>query len=386
MPRSTGSLLVSSLALTAAILCQPDSARAQGCIAVRGGSCMMGNHHMSETDAGSYLNAGEWQTSVAYRWLHSDREFKGNQETATQDRYKNQDVNDSHFIDLNALYAINARFSIGLTIPFVSSTRSSKGEHGYSAAGDPGPYSYDKKRYSTSAGGIGDVRVAGYAWLWDPKKMPQGNLSVGLGLKLPTGDDAVTDVFHTSTAATKVGPVDQSIQPGDGGYGFTVELQGFRNLYKGLSGYAQGYYLFNPRDMNGVSTLRGSTPTPFTPPETKVMSVTDQYLARVGLSYNLVPQWGLSLSFGPRIEGVPVEDLIGDSNGFRRPGYAISVEPGLSVNKGHWSFNVTAPVAFYRTREQSLPEKQITARTGFYNQGNASFADYVITSSISYRF
>jgi hypothetical protein len=59
------------------------------------------------------------------------------------------------------------------------------------------------------------------------------------------------------------------------------------------------------------------------------MSATDQYLYRGGVGHGVPKIRGLAMSFGGRIEGVPVRNALGGSNGFRRPGYAISIDPGL---------------------------------------------------------
>lgn len=64
------------------------------------------------------------------------------------------------------------------------------------------------------------------------------------------------------------------------------------------------------------------------------MSVADQYLFRVGAAFPVPRVSGLTFGIGLRGEGVPATDLIGKSDGFRRPGYAISVEPGIIYSKG----------------------------------------------------
>jgi len=69
----------------------------------------------------------------------------------------------------------------------------------------------------------------------------------------------------------------------------------------------------------------------------------------------------------------PVEDLIGDSDGFRRPGYAVSVEPGLSFSRGPHTFSVAVPVAAYRNRTRSVADRLVPGR-----HGDAAFADYVV--------
>ena len=324
-------------------------------------------------------------------------------------------INDSHFIDLGLSYQITPRAGVALVLPFVYSDRSSFYEH---SGGSPAT---GARRGHSRASGIGDIRLTGNVWLWNPTKHPKGNIQLGLGLKAPTGDYEATDTFNTVR-----GPeehfVDQSIQPGDGGWGFSAEFFAYREIFERTSVYAQGFYMFNPRDVNGVSTgianPRGRTITALnrtiantasTPAQVAtaqarlnaatalgyntstaledVMSVTDQYLARAGFTFTLVKSWGLALSLGGRLEGVPVEDALGDSNGFRRPGYTVAIEPGITLMKGRFSAAVYAPVALYRNRQASVADKrwdQIVG--GGTTGGDAAFADFVITTSISYRF
>ncbi len=85
---------------------------------------------------------------------------------------------------------------------------------------------------------------------------------------------------------------------------------------------------------------------------------------------------GFGVSLGGRIEGVPAEDLIGGSNGFRRPGYAISVEPGLSYGQGPQAFLLAVPIALQRNRLRSVPDRLEANR-----QGDAAFADYLVLFS-----
>src|SRR5439155_8688365 len=119
-----------------------------------------------------------------------------------------------------------------------------------------------------------------------------------------------------------VATADQSIQAGDGGTGFAIDIGAYKRTYFNSELYFAGVYLFNPRDTNGVSSFRSR------PGET-VLSVTDQYLFRGGIGHAIPRVRGLAMSIGGRIEGVPVRDAFGRANGFRRPGYAISVDPGF---------------------------------------------------------
>jgi hypothetical protein len=103
------------------------------------------------------------------------------------------------------------------------------------------------------------------------------------------------------------------------------------------------------------------------------MSIADLYLARTGVTYSGASWKGFGVGLGGRLEGVPVEDLIGDSDGFRRPGYALSIEPALSYSRGPHAVSLAVPVALYRNRTRSVPDRLEPGR-----HGDAAFADYVV--------
>lgn len=334
---------------------------AQGCVAIRAmGGC--GN-----SGTAGMLHAGQWQVGSTYRYFESYKHFRGKHEETERVENGTNVINNSHFLDLNVTYAFTNRFSVFASIPFVYNDRSSLYEHNR------------KERYHTQSAGLADIRLAASYWVINPDKYHKGNVSVGLGFKLPTGDYDATDEFVTGeNGETTVKSVDQSIQPGDGGFGITFEVNGFHQIVGPLNVYGSGYYLMNPREDNGTPTYRSNK-------YEAIMSVPDQYLARVGLSYT-APWYGLGASLGVRTEGVPVYDLVGGSDWFRRPGYAFSIEPGLSWNTPNFSFFVNVPVAMVRNRPQSVPDKQTTEETGVYKNGDAAFADYSLLTGVSWRF
>lgn len=93
--------------------------------------------------------------------------------------------------------------------------------------------------------------------------------------------------------------------------------------------------------------------------------------------YSSVSFWNFNFT-------IPVRDLVGESDGFRRPGYVISVEPGISYMKGNVTGTLYFPIALIRNLTQSLtdienstPEKEV--------HGNAAFADYLINVGIVWR-
>ena len=310
-------------------------------MAVRCGALSLG------AQGNSYLEKGEWQASLAYRWLHSDRHFIGDREQPRRQELGTEVINDIHTFDLSLARGLTSRFSLALTLPFAQADRSSLYEHDRT------------NRHGMQAGGLGDVRLVGTVWVFDPPGHTNGNLAFGAGIKAPTGDYEATD-YKFKPAGPVLSYVDSSIQPGDGGWGILLEAQGFQKVVDRLFAYASASYLINPREKI---------------PSTGY-SVWDSYLFRVGASYAIWPSQGLSLSLGGRMEGVPSTDLFGGSSGFRRPGYAISIEPGIAWTHQKWTLSVTAPVALERNRERNF------ARV----PGDAAFADYLITSAISYRF
>jgi hypothetical protein len=134
------------------------------------------------------------------------------------------------------------------------------------------------------------------------------------------------------------------------------------------------YYLFNPMKTNGILTRGGNSE----------FSVPDQFAALLGtLFYPKVN--GLSFYLGGRVEGVPSSDIIGSSAGYRRPGYAISVDPGINYSISNFTMSLNIPIAVERNRIQSYSDKERTRNTGVFTQGDAAFADYTINFNLSYR-
>ena len=220
---------------------------------------------------------------------------------------------------------------------------------------------------------IGDIAVGGRAWIFKPPTESGDNISVGMFLKLPTGKYNATGLATNALGQQIIATADQSVQAGDGGTGLAVELQGFKRIPFQSELYFTGTYLFNPRDTNGVSSFRSA------PGET-VLSVSDQYLYRGGIGRPVPKIKGLAVSFGGRIEGVPVRDAFGKSNGFRRPGYAISLDPGFLYVRGAYLFSCNIPWAIERNRKRSVADYANRRR------GDAAFADYALMFSLSRRF
>ncbi|TWF40001.1 hypothetical protein FHW36_105442 [Chitinophaga polysaccharea] len=373
MPKSTfkcvrrhcGKMVVAG----AVLLLLQQSAKAQGCVAIRstGTVCMK---PQAETGPG-------WQVNMLYRYFKSFRHFVGTEEQKERLEQHTEVINWQHTLDLSLVRVFNSRWSLAVNVPVLANTRSSLYEHYGNNSKSP------NARQQTHSFGIGDIRFAVYRWLLNPARAMKGNIQAGLGLKLPTGDYQFQDYFVKNDSTRILGPVDQSIQLGDGGTGFTTELNGYYNFSHRLSMYGSFYYLFNPREQNGVSTARGGTASAGAIQYgTAVMSVPDQYMVRLGANYSLEH---LTVSAGIRRECIPAKDLIGGSSGFRRPGYVVSAEPGLSYKFRNLGLFATVPMALKRNRTQSYGDKLQTQATGVYKQGDAAFADYSVNIGMSIK-
>jgi hypothetical protein len=345
-------LLIATMAVASFAL--SPTALAQGCIVARSSSQLMG----PESQAG-YLQPGEFESSVSYRHQFSFRHFVGSEEQTYRVQQGTQVMNKINLQDLTLTYGVSTRCSLSLDVPVLLASRRS-----------------NNSPYTTTAQGLGDLGVSAQAWVWNPKKARRGNMSVGIGVVLPTGKSDVTnkvDKFDGKGPQPVV--VDYSIQPGTGGTGIVFRWQAFRAVFGGAVAYVNGNYIATPQNFN--NTLRtGQSPSSLT----AYNSISDQYLIEGGITRPFSRIRGLTWSLGPRIEGVPAYDLIGDDMGFRRPGYAISIVPGFQYARSGQMFSFGIGKAIYRNRTQSATD----ALTGTH--GDAAFADYVWLGSYSARF
>lgn len=340
---------------------------AQGCVAIRsnGNTC-------TSAKAGDSKGL---QLNFNTRYFKSYKHFVGTEEQHERTEAGTEVINHSLSWDFTLTKNLNKYWSFSLNLPLISNVRSSMYEHYGNNSTSP------NARNNTRSFGIGDIRLSAYRWMFDPATSHKGNLQVGLGIKLPTGDFEYQDFFHKRTASggdsVVLGPVDQSIQLGDGGTGITLELNGYYNFSARLGFYGNFYYLANPREQNGVSTSRGGAQSQTNIQYfTSTMSVPDQFMIRGGFAYTAARN--LNVSGGIRMEAIPSSDLIGGDRGFRRPGYVISAEPTVSYMTKKATFYLSVPVAIERNRTQSYSDKLRSKATGNHVQGDAAFADYLV--------
>jgi hypothetical protein len=258
--------------------------------------------------------------------------------------------------DLTFNYGLTERFSASLTLPFSYGTHSR--------------YYADNTRHKVKAGGLGDVNLMGTFWFLDPATHASGNVAASFGVKAPTGKNDVQDDFFLANGSVVQRPVDQSIQLGDGGWGFLLQAQAFQKLFESGYGYANGSYLLSPKNTTDVGS-----PLPAVP-----LSVPDVFSARLGLVYTLPFAPALAVGFGGRVDGIPRRDVIGDSDGFRRPAVIGYADPSIEVTLAGYRLTVNVPVRVYADFRPGLLDRQ------FNFAGGGDLAKYLFFFGIDRRF
>jgi len=325
---------------------------AQGCIVARS------NGEQGGPDSeGGYLAQGDWEFGIGYRHQFSFIHFVGDVEQNYRVQGGTQVENKINLENFSATYQISSRFSLTADIPLLTASR----------------HTNDSPIIYTSSG-IGDSSVLAQGWIWDPKEKTGGNIQLGIGLLLPTGKDNVENTV-TSNGKTVTAPVDYSIQPGQGSWGIPLEWAAFKN-WRTNQFYFNGSYTMMLKDLGA---LRSTTPVPVT--LTNYNAVSDQYLYEAGVAHPISKIRGLTVLFGPRMEGVPARNLlpVGDNLGFRRPGFAVSVEPGVQYTRNGNVLSVTIARAIFRDRTRSVPD----VLTG--GHGDAAFANWVWLADYTFR-
>jgi hypothetical protein len=353
-----------SAALFTAIICALPVSHAQGCVAAHSPQPVISGLDPTSEFSNRRFENGEWwrglTVTTGYRVYNSFRHYIGTVYQVQRQLQHSAVVNHVNLFELDLNYQLTPRFSLVASVPGLDASR-----HGQSS-----PLNV------YHSGGIGDVTVGVQSWIFRPPTENHGNIALSAQLKLPTGINDAKGTKTNSNGSTTVLPFDESIQPGDGTWGFSLATQAYKEIKWRTAGYFTGSWLFSPQDTTGVATGRPA-------PGEGVVSATDQYLWRGGFSrpvtgVKLVR--GMALSVGGRMEGVPVRDAFGSSNGFRRPGYVISIEPGLTYERGRTMINVSGPWAMERNRKTSVTDY------ANHTHGDAAFADYTVIAGITRSF
>jgi hypothetical protein len=331
-------------------------------------------------EGSSTLPAGHWEASVFFRYYNSRQDVLGDTPLDHPIVYANTHV---YGFTVSATYAVTDRFDLTLDFPFQYGTRQTWIEHNFMSM----------TLHTMRAGGIGDMRLSASYWLFDPKKSPNRNVSLSLGVSMPTGVDDAED-FSYRARRKELRPVDPAIQPGNGAWGILVGGHAFTSLsfpqlphsdwFVNTYAYAEGAYVITPQETNGVQSTIGDEPLLTGGFKGFIFdSVPDQFLVRAGVAQVVWPSKGVSISAGIRWEGVPPRDLIGGDLGWRLPGYSLSFEPGVTWSpRRQDSFSVYVPIAVHRHAGLDANSQSMNM-TG---PGLATIADWQLIVSYTHQF
>lgn len=218
---------------------------------------------------------------LAYRSLTAGQWFVGEDVREDKAPFGQPLFLNINSIDLTLSYGLSDRLNVSVTVPFSYGTHSR--------------YYGDNARHKVKAGGLGDVNLMGSFWLLDPVRHADGDVAVSLGVKAPTGKNDVEDDFFLANGSVVQRPVDQSIQLGDGGWGFLLQAQAFQKLFENGYGYANGSYLLSPKNTTEIGS-----PLPGVP-----LSVPDVYSGRLGFIYTLPFAPALSVGLAAGLTAYP---------------------------------------------------------------------------------
>jgi hypothetical protein len=322
-----------------------------------------------------YLQPGHFQVDLGYRALHSQWP---NWERKHRERsVASFVINKQQIEDFVITYQGTKQTQVSLSIPVVAGS--------FSFLYGPIPVAsqavLNRPRTTEGARGIGDISLVARRWLLPTEHFYSGNMAFGLGCKFPTGKWTEQSPYPDINGKNlMMKAVDQSIQPGDGGFGMIADVQGFKQFRK-VTLFGFGTYLVNPRNTNGtpsiITNLLGLQAAAKALPKEITNSVPDQYLAEVGFASPIPKVRGMYLSFASRIEGVPPTDLWGGNVGFRRAGFALYWEPGISYSHGNNVWSVNVPLLTFANLMQLPIDHRLS---------DATVANWIILARYSRRF
>ena len=302
------------------------------------------------------MEARHWELGAAFRHLGADQWFVGSQVRESAAPFGQPLLLNIDSLDVTLTYGVTDRVSVTMTVPFSHGTHSR--------------FYADGQRHKVAAGGLGDISGVANIWLRRPARESSGNLAVGFGVKTDSGNNGAVDNYFLAGGLVTRNPVDQSIQLGDGGVGLIFQMQGFHKVAGNTSAYGYGWYLLTPREKTSVASPLAGVP----------LSVPDVYSVRSGISTQLSRRHSISATLGPRIDGIPLRDLVGGSSGFRRPGFTLYIDPGVIISKGRSTWNINLPVRVHQNFERSLADiAQGTA-------GGGDLARYLLLIGYTFRF
>jgi len=351
--RRTATILMPALAAVM-LAGTPSRVSAQGCILLRQTAPLFGA-------TGPQQEVGSWTLVFTGRTSTADIHYNGTERQRQRETEGTYVVNRQNSMTGTLGYQLTPRVSLYANVPFIEAS------WGIPSPRSGGPAA----RANENAHGLGDITSLARVSLFNPQTtFRTWNLQFGGGVKFPTGNNRATDIFPDGNGNNNAERfVDISVQPGDGGWGFIIDLQGYKSMGR-VTAFGSTTWLANPRDTGTAS--RGNLASATTP--SNVNTVSDQFVMRAGTTVAITSQIVASIAW--RMEGVPRYDMFGASHGFRRPGVEMYWEPGVTFSTGRHAVSVNVPVGYYFNRFRN-------PYTG--SRGDSTFPEYVSIATYAVR-
>lgn len=311
----------------------------------------------------SELAPGHFSVSTGWRYVYSNQYYLG-PHINHQLNNVTKPVRWWNTLDATVSYQATKRVNVSVTLPFAINLEK------FNAPGNGNPLEF---RQVIPARAFSDTLIMARTWIRDPEVHRKQNFLVGLGVKLPTGNFHETAVYGNYAGLDRMRkPIPIAIMPGDGGVDILGEILGYRSVnfpVRKSQVFAYANYLVTPRDTTGVSSIIATEQnTAFVNPANVragalVNTVPDSYAIRSGYIFPIPHteknSWlkGLQCLIGYRFEGSPRHDLIGGSQGYRKPGYFMAIEPGIFYRNKYGLLTVSGPISFLKNAYADIAQQ-----------------------------
>lgn len=296
---------------------------------------------------------GKFQLSAGWRFAAADRSYFNSQFNRDFTELWGPKIRLS-VLDLTALYRVNKRIRITGTVPIVFNKFSMILP----------PFGIDQgSRHGFPINGLGDVTLYGQSFLFDPEKHPFQNISLGIGIKPPTGSWDARRTLPNQAGNTFISrsAYPPAMLPGDGGTGILFGYDAYKvlrgmHMFRGTTLFSSAIYLANPRVTNSAPSIIQSLGVPLNPIFLSRLnnSVADTWTLRAGFSTKVPGTWDKPLLRGLRLrgtlhwDGLRGRDIFGSNRGFRQPGWALAVAPGFSYRYKRHMLILEVPITIGR--------------------------------------
>jgi hypothetical protein len=299
---------------------------------------------------GPYLEKGEWQFQASFNRYNSSEPFTGSTlrtDTIAADKEPREGGGSLNF---QGAYALSRSINLTAEIPI--------------SVYNYWNYPLGGQRYEMNTHGLGDVVLGGRVWLLNTEKYKKQNLALQVSLRLPTGDSNYQVLYPNALGQDmKLRTSKVNSQPGSGATAARFALQGFRR-FSHFSVYGNVLYLFSFKEQTDAYAIAGmlnpAGPTAI-PLSKRYNAAPDSYLYNAGVSAPIPHLKGFSVSLGGQMAGVPAYNVFTGDQGYRQPGYIVTLNPSLSWSTKLASYSVGVPVRVYGYIGTDFSGTQMTA-------------------------